>query len=161
MARDAVILRDDDGAAHTVEIGDGTVSVDGAAVPVAAVRDGELRAGGRRVWTARQADTRWVFADGQVFTFAVERPAGRAARGPRHDGGLSAPMPATVVRMAVAPGDRVRAGDVVVVLEAMKMELPIRAPMDGLVVSVHGRQGELVQPGHDLVQIAPDPPGKP
>ena len=161
MARETVILRDEAGAEHSVEIGEDGVSIDGAAVPVTALRDGEVRAGDCRVWIAREGDTRWVFAGGQVFTFTVQRAAGRATRGPRHDGGLSAPMPATVVRMAVAPGDRVRAGDVVVVLEAMKMELPIRAPIDGRVVSVHGRQGELVQPGHDLVQIAPDPPEKP
>lgn len=155
MARDALILRGEDGSEHKVEVGDASVSVDGEAIDVAGVRDGEVRAGERHLWIARQGDTRWVFADGQVFTFTVERATGRR-RGPRHDGGLAAPMPATIVRMAVAPGDRVRAGDVVVVLEAMKMELPIRAPIDGVVVSVHGRQGELVQPGHDLVQIAPD-----
>ena len=158
MARDALILRGEDGSEHKVDVGDGPVSVDGEAIDAARVRDGEVRAGERHVWTARQGDVRWVFADGQVFTFTVERAAGRGSRGPRHDGGLAAPMPATIVRMAVAPGDRVRAGDVVVVLEAMKMELPIRAPIDGIVVSVHGRQGELVQPGHDLVQLAPDTP---
>ena len=37
----------------------------------------------------------------------------------------------------------------------MKMELPIRAPADGTVTALHCREGELVQPGQDLVELAP------
>ena len=66
---------------------------------------------------------------------------------------LGPPMPATVVRIAVKPGDAVRAGDVLIALEAMKMELPIRAPRDGIVAAVHCQEGELVQPGVSLVEI--------
>jgi biotin carboxyl carrier protein len=63
-------------------------------------------------------------------------------------------MAGTVVRMAVKPGDRVKAGDTLVVLEAMKMELPVRATHDGVVVAVHCREGELVQPGTRLIEMA-------
>ena len=73
-------------------------------------------------------------------------------RAPLPDG-LAAPMPATVRAIAVAPGDRVTRGTTLVVLEAMKMELPIKAPADGTVVSLACRVGELVQPGVALVEI--------
>jgi biotin carboxyl carrier protein len=66
---------------------------------------------------------------------------------------MAAPMPATVVKILVAPGQTVRHGDTLVVLEAMKMELPIRAPGDGTVKSVNCREGELVQPDRPLIEL--------
>jgi 3-methylcrotonyl-CoA carboxylase alpha subunit len=65
-------------------------------------------------------------------------------------------MPATVIKVLVAPGVAVRKGDTVVVLEAMKMELPIRATSDATVKAVHCREGELVQPDAVLVEFARD-----
>jgi biotin carboxyl carrier protein len=58
-----------------------------------------------------------------------------------------------VLKLLVTPGTAVRRGDTVMVLEAMKMELPIRAARDGIVTSVACREGELVQPGVTLVEI--------
>jgi 3-methylcrotonyl-CoA carboxylase alpha subunit len=57
---------------------------------------------------------------------------------------LTAPMPATVLRINVKPGDAVKKGDVLVLLEAMKMELPIRAADAGVVAAIRCREGELV-----------------
>jgi biotin carboxyl carrier protein len=62
-------------------------------------------------------------------------------------------MPATVRRLAVKPGDRVNAGDVLIVLEAMKMELPVRAAHAGTVHAIACREGELVQPGVPLIEL--------
>jgi pyruvate carboxylase len=62
-------------------------------------------------------------------------------------------MPATVVAIAVRPGQRVAAGDVLIRLEAMKMELPIRAPRDATVIAVKCREGELVQPAIPLLEL--------
>jgi 3-methylcrotonyl-CoA carboxylase alpha subunit len=62
-------------------------------------------------------------------------------------------MPATVVKVLVKPGDRVARGDTVVVLEAMKMELPLRAASDATVKAVHCREGELVQPDAVLIEM--------
>ena len=62
-------------------------------------------------------------------------------------------MPATVVRVDAAPGDTVHRGDTLIVLEAMKMELPVRAPADGTVKAVHCKPGDLVQPGVPLIEI--------
>jgi 3-methylcrotonyl-CoA carboxylase alpha subunit len=62
-------------------------------------------------------------------------------------------MPATVIKVLVAPGSVVKKGDTVIVLEAMKMELPIRAPGDATVTAVHCREGELVQPDTVLIEL--------
>jgi 3-methylcrotonyl-CoA carboxylase alpha subunit len=62
-------------------------------------------------------------------------------------------MPATVVRLPVAVGDAVTKGQTVLVLEAMKMELPLRAAHDGAITAINCAQGDLVQPGVILVEI--------
>jgi biotin carboxyl carrier protein len=72
---------------------------------------------------------------------------------PHDDMALASPMPATVAAVKVSPGEMVVRGDVLIMLEAMKMELPIIAPRDGRVRSVACRPGELVQPGVPLVEI--------
>jgi biotin carboxyl carrier protein len=70
--------------------------------------------------------------DGEVFELEVQSE-GRRRRGAGHHGSLSAPMPSTVLRVDTARGDVVHRGDALVILEAMKMELPVRAPADGTV----------------------------
>jgi acetyl/propionyl-CoA carboxylase alpha subunit len=98
------------------------------------------------------ADATWVFLDGLVHVVHLRRARRQRAR-TDHDGALTAPMPATIVRVEVRPGQRVARGAVLVVLEAMKMELPLRAPRDAVVKAVHGRAGDLVQPGIPLVEL--------
>jgi acetyl/propionyl-CoA carboxylase alpha subunit len=111
---------------------------------------------------AEDGDTRWVFHEGEVYELPLEAGgttgAGTPARSRRrrtaaHHGSLSAPMPATVRRINVEPGATVKKGDTLLVLEAMKMELPVRAPVDGTVTSVSCREGDLVQAGVVLVEL--------
>ena len=99
-------------------------------------------------------DDVWVTIEGEVFVFTAG-PAGRRARAAasRDQDAFTPPMSATVVRIAVAPGDEVEDGDVLIALEAMKMELPIRAPRRGVVRAVLCREGELVQPGQVLIEF--------
>ncbi len=111
--------------------------------------------GARRVRVAVVGDTNaiWAFVDGLVWK--IERAAsggGRTLRG-RGESGVMAPMPATVVAIHTAPGRPVNEGDTVIVLEAMKMELPIKAPRSGIVKAVNCATGELVQPGVNLLEL--------
>jgi len=71
-------------------------------------------------------------------------------------GSLVAAMPGTVVKVDVEPGDRVSRGDLVVTLEAMKMEHAIRAPHDGRVASVGAQPGDVVDAGVVLAVIDED-----
>ena len=105
-------------------------------------------------FTAADRKTRWVFHRGEVYEFEVERAwRGGRPRVAAHHGSLSAPMPATVLRINVEAGAAVKKGDTLLVLEAMKMELPVRAPGDGTVRGVSCREGELVQAGAVLVEL--------
>ncbi|MGV3712285.1 acetyl/propionyl/methylcrotonyl-CoA carboxylase subunit alpha [Pseudolysinimonas sp.] len=69
------------------------------------------------------------------------------------DDTIQAPMQATIVKVAVAEGDRVVKGDLVLVLEAMKMEQPITAHKDGTIASVDAAVGATVSAGHRLLAI--------
>ena len=158
MARPSQLLRGPDGREHRVEVTADGVVVDGAAVPAAPHGDGRVRLGGgpaRTAWTAAAGDHRWVFLDGDVFVFAVERPEERRRRASISQGSLTAPMPATVRQIVATPGATVQQGDLLLVLEAMKMELPVRAPADGKVARVKCREGELVQAGQELIELEP------
>jgi biotin carboxyl carrier protein len=105
------------------------------------------------VYVAGTAGDLWAFWNGEVYR---ERGEGDE-KGGHHDRqnyDLTAPMPATVVKILVATGQTVKHGETLLVLEAMKMELPIRAPADAVVKAVNCREGELVQPERTLVALA-------
>jgi biotin carboxyl carrier protein len=102
---------------------------------------------------ARAGDVVWVSLAGELFAFRIVTDAGKPRGSSRAQDALTPPMPATVVRVAVGVGDAVSEGDTVVVLEAMKMELAIRAPIAGTVRAVHCKAGDLVQPGLVLLDI--------
>ena len=67
---------------------------------------------------------------------------------------VNAPMPGNILRIDVAKGDRVKAGQVLVILEAMKMENEIVAPKDGTVAQVVTSKGAVVDTGSPLIVIA-------
>jgi biotin carboxyl carrier protein len=122
---------------------------------VTAAGNGVFRVGdapARTAWAATSENARWVFYDGHVYVIEHARGGGRPPSR-SHGGSLTAPMPATVRKINVAPGDSVKAGDVLVVLEAMKMELPVRAPAAGTITSLLCSEGELVQAGASLVTM--------
>ncbi len=66
---------------------------------------------------------------------------------------VTAPMPGTVIRVEVAPGDEVRARQPLVVLEAMKMEIPVHSPFGGTVKAVHVVVGDRVAGGTVVVEL--------
>lgn len=149
---------------RTVELGaNGQVTLDGTdrpltVSPIGVLGEYEVSDGLRRVhlFVAGPADAREVFVEGRVYRFEVvsaeeRRPASKAAAG--HADSMTAPMPGTVIKILTRPGQQVRRGDTLIKLEAMKMELPIRAPHDGKVEAIHCREGELVQAGVRLLDL--------
>jgi 3-methylcrotonyl-CoA carboxylase alpha subunit len=143
---------------------DGTVQVETASFRIASTSSpGELLVsdGARlsRVFAVTQDDIIWVFHDGNTFELTIERDADFASEASHerkraaHGESLTSPMPATVVSVQARPGDRVERGDVLIILEAMKMELPVRAPASGVVSAVNCKAGDLVQPGVPLINL--------
>ena len=71
-------------------------------------------------------------------------------------GGLLAPMPGAVLSTKIKPGDRVAKGELLLILEAMKMEHPVTAPVDGVIATLDVKVGEQVKNGQLLVTIDED-----
>jgi acetyl-CoA/propionyl-CoA carboxylase biotin carboxyl carrier protein len=93
----------------------------------------------------------WIGRDGyQLHARTLQHDRSGAAA---PVGSLEAPMPGTVLQVRVQDGDTVAAGDVLVILESMKMELAITAPHDGVVSGVTLRPGDRVELGQPLVAI--------
>ena len=80
-------------------------------------------------------------------------PAPAPAAAPAGGEAVSAPMPGTILDIKVSEGDTVASGDVLLILEAMKMENEIMAPVGGKVVSVNTSKGASVNPGDVLIVI--------
>jgi 3-methylcrotonyl-CoA carboxylase alpha subunit len=106
------------------------------------------------VFVAGAAGSRWAYHEGHVYREELLNPppGGRARRADTALP-LTAPMPATVLKILALPGASVSRGETLIILEAMKMELPLRAPDDGVVEAVHCREGELVQPETVLIEL--------
>jgi 3-methylcrotonyl-CoA carboxylase alpha subunit len=104
-----------------------------------------------RVATARAGNRVFVWCEG--FPFSFERVSTTRTSVSRDSSGdLIAPMPGRVRRTLVSTGQTVARGQVLIILEAMKMEHSIRAPRDGS-VRLCVREGDLVDAGAELAQI--------
>jgi biotin carboxyl carrier protein len=109
------------------------------------------------VVTRRESGAVTVWLDGRLYDLEIEDTR-RARRGLRGGGAggpqtLKAPMPGKVVKHLVAVGDRVSAGQGVVVVEAMKMENELRAPAEGVVKALPAAEGTPVEAGAPLVVL--------
>lgn len=118
------------------------------------VDDGEGGIRTLRGYAALDAQGRaWVWIDGEAMALSAPPPANVRSARPSAVDTLSSPMPATVVSVHVAVGDRVAQSQTLVLLEAMKMEVPLRAPHAGIVTDVRCTPGAMVQPGITLVTL--------
>lgn len=128
---------------------DGVVDVPLAGVEV--LPDGTLRTpeGTFRVAVARDGDAVWVSFLGETARF--ERVQGDSERAGME---VRAPMTGRVVAVAVKAGDEVKTGDLLAILEAMKMEYRLEAPADATVGAVKVAAGDLVELGQLLVDLS-------
>ncbi len=104
-------------------------------------------------WGA-DGDAKWLSSGGCAYR--LERPRERrrgSAGGSAGDNTLRAPMPAQVRAVQVGDGDEVAAGQTLLLLEAMKMEIKLSSPREGKVARVLAKQGQTVEKDQVLVEL--------
>jgi biotin carboxyl carrier protein len=97
-----------------------------------------------------------VSTRGEVYNFSVidEREVTTSSEQPdKGEKVVKAPMPGLVVEIIVSEGDQVKAGDTLLVLEAMKMQNEITAPASGIILNVSVKSGATVNSGDDLLVL--------
>ncbi|HVH02967.1 MAG TPA: acetyl/propionyl/methylcrotonyl-CoA carboxylase subunit alpha [Amaricoccus sp.] len=137
------------------EEGDRSVAFEAVSVDADGMR---ARRGGRNLHArvARAGSAVSVLLDGRITDFAVIDPLAVERSGGAGENRIIAPMTGLVRSVPVAAGDPVGRGDILVVLEAMKMEHSLRAAADGVVEAVHCAVGDTVSDGALLVEFAPN-----
>jgi acetyl/propionyl-CoA carboxylase alpha subunit len=93
------------------------------------------------------------FEDGEAHSFQFRAPSGAGADDAVSDGTVRSPMPGKIVSVAVKRGDRVKKGQTLLVLTAMKMEHALGAPMDGVVADISVAAGDQTSEGAVLARI--------
>jgi biotin carboxyl carrier protein len=141
------------GKSYRLTMGENTVDAE-----ILQAKDGklDLLINGRRVTAYVSSDTakRWVTINGQTLVLTKSSGARRGAHGHHHAAGeLTAPMPGQVRAVNVGEGDAVTKGQTLLVLEAMKMEIRIHAPQDGVVKKVFVQQGQTVEREQVLIEV--------
>jgi geranyl-CoA carboxylase alpha subunit len=97
----------------------------------------------------------WVHAQGSSFKLACVSLLPEAGHSQVAEGSLRAPMPGQVIAVMVETGQQVRKGDVLLILEAMKMEHRIICPYDGQITTIHYQAGQPVQADTILLELQP------
>lgn len=112
------------------------------------------QAGVRRQHRAiRRGEQVYLQWDGELHRIEAYDPISAVEASHSHQGGLTAPMNGSIVRVLVEAGQSVEAGAQLVVLEAMKMEHSIRAPHAGVIKALYCQEGEMVSEGSALVEL--------
>lgn len=100
-----------------------------------------------------KGDERQLWVNGRYLN--VRRVRKTAVSGPAADqGSLAATIPAVVTELLVQVGDTVTAGQKLILLESMKMVIPIQAPYDGTIKAIHCQAGDSVQAGIPLIELS-------
>ncbi len=111
----------------------------------------EIDGNPRFAHVSKVGDKWWIHLDGEIYIISeLEKGAKSLSKA---EGGLSAPMPGTVLDVMVTVGQRVREGQPLMTMEAMKMEHRIVAPKAGEVISIYFNQGDRVDMGSILVEL--------
>ncbi|MEC9393550.1 MAG: acetyl-CoA carboxylase biotin carboxyl carrier protein subunit [Candidatus Thermoplasmatota archaeon] len=100
---------------------------------------------------AKIGDDWWIHLDGRIHVVHSHEPG--SVDSSAGEGGLTAPMPGTILEIHAKAGQRVREGQTLLVMEAMKMEHRIQAPKAGEVLSVNFSEGDRVDMGATLVEL--------
>jgi 3-methylcrotonyl-CoA carboxylase alpha subunit len=107
----------------------------------------------RRPKAIRQGRTLYLQWNGELQAVTAFDPIAEVEASHQHQGGLTAPMNGSIVRVLIEPGQQVEAGATLVVLEAMKMEHSIRAQQAGVVKGLFCAEGDMVNEGAVLLEM--------
>jgi 3-methylcrotonyl-CoA carboxylase alpha subunit len=107
----------------------------------------------QRLQAIRQGDTLYLEWNGELQVVTRVDAIAEVEASHAHHGGLVAPMNGSIVRVLVEPGQAIKAGTALVVLEAMKMEHSIRAPQAGTIKALYCAEGDMVSEGAALVEL--------
>ncbi|MAX45453.1 MAG: hypothetical protein CMB24_01490 [Euryarchaeota archaeon] len=110
----------------------------------------EINGRKQKAVATKVGDVWWVHVNGHTMQFEVIEPGASSAD---DEGGLSAPMPGKILEVHVSVGQSVKSGDVLMVMEAMKMEHKIVAGSDGVVEGIHFAEGDQVPQGAELLSL--------
>ena len=104
-----------------------------------------------KVVATKVDDVWWIHVMGHTMKFELIEPGASSLD---DEGGLIAPMPGKILEVHVSEGQNVNSGDLLMVMEAMKMEHKIIAAADGLVEKIHFTEGDQVPQGAELLSIS-------
>jgi biotin carboxyl carrier protein len=96
---------------------------------------------------------KYVFVDGDVFKVKPVELTGTKKTKKKQIGDLSSPISGKIVSVKVKKGDSVKKGEVMMVIEAMKMEYLIRAPFDGKVKNINFKENDQIEIGQNTVEL--------
>ena len=105
----------------------------------------------------RDGDQLHLWIQGQTYTLTLPDPrpkrAGAGAASAMASGDIKSPMPGTILKLKVNPGDTVEANQPLIIMESMKMEMTLSAPKAGWVASISCTEGQLVEMGTLLMKL--------
>jgi biotin carboxyl carrier protein len=134
-----------------------TVTVDGQEIPVHLERNGagtRVAAGGKSIHVELAGGTCRIDGHPRTWRIVSVSSAGEAAGAAGHHAAkVRPPMNGKLERILVKPGQEVSKGEILFVLEAMKMQNEVRSPVAGRVAAVHGVVGAAVEPSQVIIEL--------
>lgn len=99
-------------------------------------------------------DVLWVHLDGETFCYKPERlEKGKKAHSSKQSGLITAPMPGKITKINAAPNSEVKEGQVLIIMEAMKMEYSLKADKSGKIKFLGCKANDQVTLGQKLIEI--------
>lgn len=141
---------------------DGRIDIDPIREGDSFIHEGMILHTGEKLWleidgrkhkavATKVGDVWWVHIMGHTLQFEVVEAGASSSD---DEGGLTAPMPGKILEVHVSEGQTVSSGDILMVMEAMKMEHKIVASSEGKVESIHFKEGDQVPQGAELLTIS-------
>ncbi len=110
---------------------------------------------GKHIYAQKINGALWFHVDGKTYKHVDESQIASASSAEVNVDFIKAPMPGKIIKVSVKSDSQVKTGDVLVIMEAMKMEYKLKAGRDGIVV-IHCKEDDAVSLGQDLVTFNED-----